>query len=186
MRRFEKQGMTREQAEALTEHLTELICANREKIVEQFVSKAALEKVVARQGSHCWLTALLALGCLTKFGSCERVGIAAQLRGWVQPMICWSCPQAVLEQEARTAGFRSEVSKSQELHLASVTRDIERLSTQLEKIKAEIRCAGLCLLEQQLFAGSKAVVADPGSRCCCRYEVDKLTSSQRLGDPPLC
>ena len=50
MRRFEKQGMTREQAEALTEHMTELICTNREKIVEQFVSKAALEKVVARQG----------------------------------------------------------------------------------------------------------------------------------------
>jgi len=48
--------------------------------------------------------------------------------------------QAVLEQEARIAGFRSEVSKSQELHLASVTRDIERLSNQLEKIKAEIRC----------------------------------------------
>ena len=46
----------------------------------------------------------------------------------------------MLEQEARIAGFRSEVSKSQELHLASVTRDIERLSNQLEKIRSEIRC----------------------------------------------
>ena len=55
MRRFEKQGMTREQAEALTEHMTELICTNREKIVEQFVSKAALEKVVALQGCLYWL-----------------------------------------------------------------------------------------------------------------------------------
>ena len=61
----------------------------------------------------------------------------------MQPLTHWLCLQAVLEQEARIAGFRSEVSKSQELHLASVTRDIERLSTQLEKIKAEIRCAGV-------------------------------------------
>lgn len=53
MRRFEKQGMTREQAEALTEHMTELICSNREKIVEQFVSKAALEKVNALPGRSC-------------------------------------------------------------------------------------------------------------------------------------
>ena len=52
--------MTREQAEALTEHLTELICTNREKIVEQFVSKAALEKVFAQQGWLCWLKLALA------------------------------------------------------------------------------------------------------------------------------
>ena len=45
MRRFEKQGMSRQQAEAMAEHMTELICVNREKIVEQFISKAALEKV---------------------------------------------------------------------------------------------------------------------------------------------
>ena len=45
MRRFEKIGMTREQSEALTEHLTEIICLNREKVVQQFVSKHALEKV---------------------------------------------------------------------------------------------------------------------------------------------
>lgn len=49
--------------------------------------------------------------------------------------------QAVLEQEARIAGFKSEVSKSQELHLASLTRDTERLTNNLEKIRAEIRSA---------------------------------------------
>ena len=68
MRRFEKQGMTREQAEALTEHMTELICTNREKIVEQFVSKAALEKVVALQGSFTGSIELLALACLNSAG----------------------------------------------------------------------------------------------------------------------
>ena len=47
--------------------------------------------------------------------------------------------QSVLEQEARIAGFKSEVSKSQELHLASLTRDTERLTSNLDKIRSEIR-----------------------------------------------
>ena len=44
-----------------------------------------------------------------------------------------------LEQEARIAGFKTEVTKSQELHLAGLTRDTERLTNNLEKIRAEIR-----------------------------------------------
>jgi len=59
--------------------------------------------------------------------------------------------KAVLEQEARIAGFKSEVQKSQELHHSSLTRDTDRLQTMLDKVKAEIR-----------------------------YEIDKLTASQRL------
>lgn len=102
MRGLEKTGLTRQQAETLTNYMTEVLCTNKEKIAESFVSKSALEK-------------------------------------------------AVLEQEARIAGFKSEVSKSQELHLASLTRDTERLTNNLEKIRAEIR-----------------------------YEIDKLTASQRL------
>ena len=47
--------------------------------------------------------------------------------------------QAVLEQEARIAGFKSEVQKSQELHHSSLTRDTDRLQTMLDKVKAEIR-----------------------------------------------
>ena len=46
MRRFEKVGLTRAQAEQVTELLTETICMNKVKITEQFVSKAALEKVL--------------------------------------------------------------------------------------------------------------------------------------------
>lgn len=63
---------------------------------------------------------------------------------------CW-CMQSVLEQEARVAGFKSEVVKSQELHLASLMRDTERLTTNLGNLRNEIR-----------------------------YEVEKLTASQRL------
>ncbi|KAK9809521.1 hypothetical protein WJX73_008162 [Symbiochloris irregularis] len=102
MRRFEKMGMTRKQAEELTEHIAGVLCVNKEKISESFVSKAALEK-------------------------------------------------SVLEQEARVAGFKSEVVKSQELHLASLMRDTERLTTNLGNLRNEIR-----------------------------YEVEKLTASQRL------
>ena len=58
--------------------------------------------------------------------------------------------QAVLEQEARIAGFKSEVSKSQELHLASLTRDTERLTNNLEKIRAEIRYFHSSLLPKSL------------------------------------
>ena len=46
MRRFEKVGLTRAQAEQVTELLTETICMNKVKITEQFVSKAALERVM--------------------------------------------------------------------------------------------------------------------------------------------
>lgn len=47
--------------------------------------------------------------------------------------------QILLEQRAVNAGFKSEVTKSQELHLASVTKDTDRLQGQIDKIKAEIR-----------------------------------------------
>ena len=47
--------------------------------------------------------------------------------------------QLALEQEARIASFKTEVTKSQELHLAGLTRDTERLTNNLEKIRAEIR-----------------------------------------------
>ena len=45
MRRFEKIGMSRQQSEALTEHLTEVLVINKEKITEAFVSRGALERV---------------------------------------------------------------------------------------------------------------------------------------------
>ena len=45
MRRFEKLGMTRQQAEAMTEHLTGLLCLHTEKLAEEYVTKAGLEKV---------------------------------------------------------------------------------------------------------------------------------------------
>ena len=37
--------MSRDQAESLTRSMTEIMCVNKEKIAEQFVSKASLEKV---------------------------------------------------------------------------------------------------------------------------------------------
>ena len=132
--------------------------------------------------------------------------IKAQLMSSPTPL-----SQAVLEQEARIAGFKSEVQKSQELHHSSLTRDTERLQTMLDKVKAEIRWAALCLyisytcaatvlfaLDMQLmllcclpggphFGGGQGAalalqrVCSP-LKCCmyCRYEIDKLTASQRL------
>ena len=114
----------------------------------------------------------------------------------------------MLEQEARIAGFKSEVQKSQELHHSSLTRDTERLQTMLDKVKAEIRQAALCLYKSYAQAATALFAIDmqqmllcclpslwSRSRCCLsltlsalllkccmyrRYEIDKLTASQRL------
>lgn len=101
-RQFQASGLTRAQAEALTEHMTTVLCENRERMTDLYATRAGMEK-------------------------------------------------AVLQHEARIAGFRAEMVKSQELHVASFIRDTERLQANLDKIRAEIR-----------------------------YEVDKLTASQRL------
>jgi hypothetical protein len=45
VRNFEKVGLTRQQSEALTEHLTEVLCSHKEKLSEAYVTKAQLEKV---------------------------------------------------------------------------------------------------------------------------------------------
>ena len=102
MRKYERLGLSRDQAEALTGTVTEVLCTTRERLAETYVSKASLEK-------------------------------------------------AVLESNASIAGFRAESLKTQELQVATFTRDTERLQSNLEKVRSEIR-----------------------------YEVDKLTASQRL------
>jgi hypothetical protein len=56
-----------------------------------------------------------------------------------------------LRAESSISGFRAEVMKIQELQEATSVRETERLQANLEKIKSEVR-----------------------------YEVDKLTASQRL------
>jgi hypothetical protein len=102
MRKFESIGMKREQAEALTVTVTEVLCTNRDQLAESYVTKAVLEK-------------------------------------------------SELQATASIAGFRAEVLKSQELQVATFTRDTEKLQANLEKLRSEIR-----------------------------YEIDKLTASQRL------
>lgn len=49
MKRFEAMGMTRSQAEAITQHITEVLCSNRERLAESFVSKTTLEKLTIEQ-----------------------------------------------------------------------------------------------------------------------------------------
>ena len=47
--------------------------------------------------------------------------------------------QVVLEQEARSAGFKSEVAKAQDMHHGTLNRESDRLINDLTKIRAEIR-----------------------------------------------
>lgn len=67
--------------------------------------------------------------------------------GTLLSLIHGTLMQAILEQESRIAGFKGEVAKSQELHLASLSRDTERLTNSLEKMRAEIKWASRpCIL----------------------------------------
>lgn len=79
MRAFEAAGLSRQQAEALTRTVTDVITAAREESSGSFVSKGALQT-------------------------------------------------ALLERDARLAGFRAEVSK-----------DTERLSAALDRLRAELK-----------------------------------------------
>ena len=73
MRKFERLGMSRDQAESLTRSMTEIMCVNKEKIAEQFVSKASLEKV----GLHSCFDALLS--CLQHFDQQSFCNLTAGL-----------------------------------------------------------------------------------------------------------
>lgn len=59
--------------------------------------------------------------------------------------------KVMLEQDAKVTGFKNELQKTQDVHLASVNKDLERQQNLIDKIRSDIR-----------------------------HEVDKLTASQRL------
>ena len=44
-RRFEHLGMSKEQADRLTLHVTEILCDNKERLASTYVSQTVLEKV---------------------------------------------------------------------------------------------------------------------------------------------
>lgn len=57
----------------------------------------------------------------------------------------------MLEQDARIGGFKAELIQKQDMHLATLQKDLERQSNYLDKMRSEVR-----------------------------HEIDKLTASQRL------
>ncbi len=81
MKKLEAMGLTREQAEALTRHLTTVLCSNKEKLEEMYASKVALEKA----SRHPHPQGATAAGC----------GARHALR-CLQPARCLSCHPRVL------------------------------------------------------------------------------------------
>ena len=53
--------------------------------------------------------------------------------------VCLSRMQTILEQNAATSSFKSEVFKAQDMHHTTLNRDSERLSNDMQKIRSEIR-----------------------------------------------
>jgi hypothetical protein len=44
-----------------------------------------------------------------------------------------------MEQEARVAGFKTELSKAQDMVQANVNKDLERQQSYLDKMRTEVR-----------------------------------------------
>jgi hypothetical protein len=59
--------------------------------------------------------------------------------------------QAALEQDARINSFKAELIQKQDMHLATLHKDLDRQTNYLDKMRSETR-----------------------------HEIDKLTASQRL------
>lgn len=57
----------------------------------------------------------------------------------------------MLEQDARLGGFKAELIQKQDMHLATLQKDLDRQQNYLDKMRSEVR-----------------------------HEIDKLTASQRL------
>ena len=83
--------------------------------------------------------------------------------------------QAILEQESRIAGFKGEVAKSQELHLASLSRDTERLTNSLEKMRAEIKWASrLCILLMYPIHSCQSVACRQACMHACMHALETM------------
>jgi hypothetical protein len=96
------------------------------------------------------------------------------------------CLQSVLEGISRDAGFKSEVLKAQDMHHTTLNRESERLANDVSKVRAEIRWELWHWFMSDSFQRWRsillnvAVPADQGVTVVGRYEVEKLTASQRL------
>eukprot|EP00878_Enallax_costatus_P018894 GHUV01019917.1.p1 GENE.GHUV01019917.1~~GHUV01019917.1.p1 ORF type:complete len:162 (+),score=31.35 GHUV01019917.1:682-1167(+) len=101
-KKLESLGLSREQAEELTRHMTEQIILDRLRLSEKFTAKVELK-------------------------------------------------EAMLEQDARINSFKAELIQKQDMHLATLQKDLDRQSNYLDKMRSEVR-----------------------------HEIDKLTASQRL------
>ena len=87
--------MSRQQAEALTEHLTEVLCSHKEKLTEGFVSKTLLERVSAQ--SHCLLGLQLdatSWWCCANIGSASCVTRATTHAGSLPALRVWRTARA--------------------------------------------------------------------------------------------
>ena len=136
-RNFERAGLPRASAETLAEQITLLVINNKQKMEDTFVKQVALEKV----------------GGLSSFvsrvsyapGGPHHAHHAVVAHAWLQ---------TILEQEARVQGFKSEMSKTQDMHQANMNKDIDRQQSYLDKMKTEVRCVRACQLPARTSAGA--------------------------------
>ncbi len=93
--------------------------------------------------------------------------------------------QSVLEGISRDAGFKSEVLKAQDMHHTTLNRESERLANDVSKVRSEIRCPEHALPSAMIHGNvlvqmPSSLLLPQNALLVCRYEVEKLTASQRL------
>ena len=47
--------------------------------------------------------------------------------------------QVILEQEAKITSFKTELHKAQDMHIATINKDMEKQQNYLDKMRAEVR-----------------------------------------------
>ncbi len=53
--------------------------------------------------------------------------------------VLWCLLQVILEQEAKVTHFKVELQKAQDMHTATVNKDMEKQQNYLDKMRAEVR-----------------------------------------------
>lgn len=82
MKRFEQVGLSRDQAEAMTKHVTRLILGNKDQLEQEFVSRTVLDRVRAWPPSGAALLAFTAAGGAGLVGAgCVRGSSGGSQRG---------------------------------------------------------------------------------------------------------
>jgi uncharacterized protein (UPF0261 family) len=144
-KKFEGIGVGRPEAETLTRAITEHIILDRNRLSEKFVAQSDLEKV----REIAAVVVIAAAGGVPGLWACCYAQLAAHARAAAHARTRRSrthAPprpinkQTMLQQTSHIDSFKAELLQKQDMHLATLHKDLERQQNYLDKMQAQIRC----------------------------------------------